>query len=50
MENEYSDNKGLRVKIDLFDFDKPGEDLQSSVEKWFVKNRLLDEPEDERTR
>ena len=41
VENEYSDHKGLRVKIDLFDFDKPGADSQNSVEREFIKNRLL---------
>lgn len=38
--NEYSDNKGLCVKIDLFDFDKPGGDSRVSTEQRFVKSLL----------
>ena len=40
VENEYSDNKGLCVKIDLFDFDKPGGDSRVSAEQWFAKSLL----------
>ena len=38
----YSDNNGLRVKIDLFDFDKSSVDSPNGVEQGFVE-RLLRE-------
>lgn len=37
---EYSDNNGLRVKIDYFDFDKPYDDSQVNVEWEFVEKLI----------